>query len=43
MYYASPFVGMAVTVGNVALGGLIEFYRQPEPFVEALRRACSTS
>jgi hypothetical protein len=41
MYYASPFVGMAVTVGNVALGGLIEFYRQPEPFVEALTRACS--
>lgn len=40
MYYASPLIGMAVTVGNVALGGLIEFYRQPEPFVEALARAC---
>jgi hypothetical protein len=41
MYYASPLVGMAVTVGNVALGGLIEFYRQPEPFVQALTQACS--
>ena len=41
MYYASPLIGMAVTVGNVALGGLIEFYRQPEPFVDALTRACS--
>jgi hypothetical protein len=41
MYYASPLVGMAVTVGNVALGGLIQFYRQPDPFVEALRAACS--
>lgn len=43
MYYASPLVGMAVTVGNVALGGLIEFHRQPEPFVEALARACADS
>jgi hypothetical protein len=43
MYYASPLVGMAVTVGNVALGGLIEFYRQPDPFVEALGRACADS
>lgn len=41
MYYASPLVGMAVTVGNVALGGLIDFYRQPDPFIEALTRACS--
>jgi hypothetical protein len=41
MYYASPLIGMAVTVGNVALGGLIDFYRQPEPFVEALARACA--
>jgi hypothetical protein len=43
MYYASPLVGMAVTVGNVALGGLIEFHRQPEPFVDALARACADS
>jgi hypothetical protein len=43
MYYASPLVGMAVTVGNVALGGLIEFYRTPEPFVDALTRACADS
>jgi hypothetical protein len=43
MYYASPLVGMAVTVGNVALGGLIEFYRQPDPFVEALTLACAGS
>jgi hypothetical protein len=41
MYYASPLVGMAVTVGNVALGGLIEFHRQPEPFAAALTQACS--
>lgn len=41
MYYASPLIGMAVTVGNVALGGLIEFHRQPEPFVDALARACA--
>ena len=35
MFYDSPLVGMAVTVGNVALGGLLQLYREPEPFVTA--------
>jgi len=35
MFYDSPLVGMAVTVGNVALGGLLQLYREPEPFVAA--------
>lgn len=39
MYYDSPMVGMAITVANVALRGLIEFYRGPEPFVAAFTEA----
>ncbi|MCA9682656.1 MAG: hypothetical protein KC457_10705 [Myxococcales bacterium] len=39
MYYDSPMVGMAVTVANVALRGLIHFHREPQPFFEAFDRA----
>lgn len=39
MFYRSPLVGMAVTVSNVALGGLIQLYREAEPFHAALREA----
>jgi hypothetical protein len=39
MHYRSPMVGMAVTVGNVALGGLIRLYKDAESFHEALLSA----
>jgi hypothetical protein len=35
MFYASPFVGMAVTVANVALGGLLQLHPGPESFMDA--------
>ena len=35
MFYDSPLIGMAITVANVALDGLLSLYRDPEPFVEA--------
>jgi len=40
MLYTSPLVGMAVTVGNIALSGLIRLYHEAEPFHAALRSAC---
>ena len=39
MFYDSPMVGMAVTVANVALGGIFSLYREAEPFVEAFNAA----
>lgn len=39
MFYRSPLVGMAVTVGNVALGGLIQLHRDAETFHDALTAA----
>jgi len=39
MFYRSPMIGMAVTVANLALNGLIQLYREPEPFHAALRSA----
>jgi len=35
MFYDSPMIGMAVTVANVALRGLIHFHREPQPFFDA--------
>jgi len=43
MFYRSPLIGMAVTVGNVALGGLIQLHREADPFHDALREAANSS
>jgi hypothetical protein len=39
MLYTSPLIGMAVTVGNIALAGLVRLYREVEPFQIALEAA----
>ena len=39
MLYTSPLIGMAVTVGNIALAGLVRLYREVEPFHVALEAA----
>jgi hypothetical protein len=39
MFYRSPMIGMAVTVANLALNGLIQLYGEAEPFHLALRGA----